>query len=75
MPTTPTAHRIAANVRAEMARRNCTQERLATRLGKSQGYVSRRLVARIPFNTNDLDAIAKALDVPLSDLIGSEAVA
>lgn len=74
MASDTTAQRVVANVRAEMARRRCTQEQLAVSLGKTQQFVSRRLNGRVPFTISELDEIAGALEVPLSNLIG-EAVA
>lgn len=74
MPSNSTAERIAANVRAEMARRCYTQTSLARELNRSQQFVSRRLSGQVAFDVHDLDAIATILGIPLTDLIG-EAVA
>lgn len=74
MPHTPTTQRIAANVRAEMARRQITQSAMSKETGLSQTAISRRLVGSIPFTVNELDRIADILTVPVSHLIG-EAVA
>jgi transcriptional regulator with XRE-family HTH domain len=56
----------AAEVRAEMARQRRSGKQLATQLGWSQMYLSRRLSGRAPFNLDDLAAIAAALGVPVS---------
>ena len=64
-----------ANVRAEIARRGMTQAAISECIGVSQSQLSKRLQGRIPFNVNELAAIASALDVPLSDLIPREPAA
>ncbi len=60
---------VAEAVRVEMARRRTSQRALAETTGLSQSYIGRRLVAEMPFTTDDLALIATALDVPLSSLI------
>lgn len=57
---------IAGEVRAELARRRLTGRKIARALGMSEVYVSRRLTGQVPFNVNDLSAIAELLDVPIS---------
>jgi len=69
MTTTTTANRIAANVRAEMGRRQITQTGLADVLNLSQTAVSRRLSGQVPFNVEELARIAAALNVDLSVLV------
>lgn len=73
MSTTPT-EATGANVRAEMARRKISQTTVAQHLGRSQTAISHRLNGRVPFDINELTAIAQLLGVPLSDLLaGTEA--
>lgn len=55
--------RVAAEVRAEMARRKVTQTALAKALGCSQAAVGRRLMAEVPMDTDDLERIARHLRV------------
>ena len=55
---------VAAEVRAEMARRRLSQTALADMLGEQQWWVSKRLTRSIPFTIEDLDRIAKALELP-----------
>lgn len=64
----------AANVRAEMARKQVRQVRLAERLGISQAAVSRRLNGTKDFTVGELHTVADLLGVPVADLLG-EAVA
>jgi len=64
-----TAKRIAAEVRAEMARQGISQQALALRLGWLQPRVSRRLTdgeTFVPFDTQELAAVAHALGVDVS---------
>lgn len=68
MSTTPSLA-AAANVRAEVARRNITQVQIAAALGLPQSGVSRRMKGTVPFSLDELSAMAALLDVPLSDLL------
>jgi predicted transcriptional regulator len=67
MPTSPTAQ-VAGNVRAEMGRRNVTQMHLAQELGLTQAAVSRRITGKVPFNIEELAAVAVILDVTVAHL-------
>lgn len=60
--------RIAANVRAAMARRRISQLELAKRIFASNTRMSNRLLGRVSFTISELADIATALDVPLSSL-------
>ncbi len=66
------AQRVAQEVRANMARRGRTQSDIATALGISQTAISRRLSGSVPWDVNELELVATALDVPLADLLPSE---
>jgi transcriptional regulator with XRE-family HTH domain len=72
MLTTHT-ERVAATVRAEMARQRITQTQMAERLGMSQVAVSRRLLGQVPFDVEELGRVAEILDLPASVLFGGEA--
>jgi transcriptional regulator with XRE-family HTH domain len=74
MPLSPTSQRVAANVRAEMARKGCSQSALAEKIGRDQHFISRRVLGKVEFTVDELTHVSAALGVPLSDLIG-EAVA
>lgn len=62
--------RIAACVRAEVARRKVPQRDIAARLGITQQAVSRRLSGHVPFAAHELADLADLLDVSVSDLVG-----
>lgn len=64
-----TTRRVASNVRAEMARRNHTQQTLAQAVGKTQQSLSRRLSGQTSFTVDELADIAAALGVNLSALV------
>ncbi len=68
-PTSP-AEQVAATVRAEMARRRVTQTALADVLGMTQTALSRRISGAIPFDVNELHAIAEHLGLPPAALLG-----
>lgn len=61
--------RVAANVRAEMGRRRFTQTKLAGTLGVSQMFLSRRLGGHVPFDLQELERIAAALEIPVELLL------
>lgn len=65
---------VAANVRAEVARRQIRQSAIAEHLGINQQQVSRRLTGVVEFSASELQAIAELLEVPVAALYG-EAVA
>lgn len=64
-------HRVvAATVRAEMARVNITQQRLAEMVGVSQQGISDRLRGKTPFTINEVGILA-----PLFGMIPAELIA
>lgn len=60
---------VAATVRAELARRGLNQWDLAERMGISRGAVSQRLLGHVPFDTDDLAAVAELLDITPSEIL------
>lgn len=64
---------VAAEVRAELGRRDMSWAELARRLGVSEGWTSRRLRVQgaIPFAMDDLDRIAEVLGIEPVELIPS----
>lgn len=65
--------RVAAEVRAEVARQNVTQLELARILEIAQPSVSRRLNGKFPFDTDELDKLAAAFGVPVDRFLLSPA--
>jgi transcriptional regulator with XRE-family HTH domain len=63
------ADRVAAEVRAHLARRQFTGTGLASALGKSEMYVSRRLRGEVPFDLVDIEQAAQYLGVAVADLL------
>ena len=61
--------RVAAEVRAWMARRGVRQETLAIQMGLSQSALSMRLRGRTRWTINDLAAVSEALDVQMATLL------
>lgn len=64
---------VAAEVRAEMARQHKSQTTLALDLGVSQAFLSRRLSGGVPFDIDELDRIARVLEVPVTRFLCEEA--
>ena len=57
---------IAAEVRAWLGRRNRRQSNVAAELGWTEAYLSRRLTGVVAFSTDDLEAVAGVLNVPVA---------
>lgn len=64
--------RVAAEVRAEMARRRMTQRQLAEIMGISQPQVMQRLTGKLGFRLAELEHLAKALDVPVARFLPAD---
>lgn len=58
-----------------MARRKISQATVARHLGMSQPAVYRRLAGVVPFDVNELQAVADLLEVPTSTLLADEPTA
>lgn len=67
--------RVAANVRAEVGRRQITQAAVAEVLGKSQQTASKKLRGQVAFDVDELEALAQHFGVPVAALVGEAAVA
>lgn len=66
---------VAAEVRAQLARRQLTGAALAAAIGRSEMYVSRRLRGDVPFDLVDVEQAAEFLGVAIADLLRSPASA
>ena len=74
--TTPTAQRIAENVRVELARKGISQVDLATHIfgvysAKTRNQTSRRVRGEVPFTADELAAVAEFIGVPVTDLLAA----
>ena len=73
MPTTtpplPTREIFARNLRRARRMKDLSQEALAFEAGITRGYLSRVERAAVNVSIDNLDALAKAVRVPLRDLI------
>lgn len=58
---------VAGELRALLARRRISNRWVATQLGWSETYLSRRLTGAVPFNVDDLGELARLLDVAVAD--------
>ena len=58
---------VAAEVRSWMGRRNRSGRNVAQELGWTEIYLSRRLTGKVPFDVDDLDALAGLLGVPVTE--------
>lgn len=61
---------VAANIRAELARRRIRQHAVASALGLNQQQVSRRLNGVVEFSATELRNLAQLLEVPVGALLG-----
>ena len=60
---------FATEVRVALARKNRSAAWLAREAGKPQAWISARLTGRIALDVDDLELIAKTLDVSLGELL------
>jgi hypothetical protein len=60
---------VATEVRVAMVRHDYTQDSLAHALGMSTNWLGARLTLHKPFNTDELAALSRVLDVPLPMLL------
>lgn len=65
----------AANVRAELARRNMSRAQLARLIDENDMWVSRRLSGTTAITVEDFVRIAAALNVPAAELLPEAGVA
>jgi transcriptional regulator with XRE-family HTH domain len=66
---TPFGQLVAGEVRAQLARRNLTGRAFAKLIDKEQSWVSRRLQGLTAITMDDLDLIARALDMTAVELL------
>lgn len=60
---------LAAEVRAELARRQITGRQLARLVGESPAWAARRLAGGTAIDADDVQRIASAINVPISQLL------
>jgi transcriptional regulator with XRE-family HTH domain len=59
---------VIAEIKAEMARQDISQGELGRRVGTSQTWVSKRLTHTVPLRAQEIEQIADALGVSISQL-------
>lgn len=82
-PEPPQAGKLASvishNVRRLMDQRRVSQQELANAVGLPQSSISKRLRGAVPWDADDLEAVAIAFTVPVTELVlpqdGQEVVA
>lgn len=60
---------VGKEIKVLLLRNDISGRQLAAKLGVSQTWLSSRLAGTTPIDLNDLEAIAKALNVPVQDLL------
>ena len=63
------ADSVAAEVRAHLGRRRLTAMALASAIGKSEMYVSRRIRGEVAFDLIDVEQVAQFLGIAVADLM------
>lgn len=66
---------VAEEVRALMARRRMSGVQVAKAIGRSQAYMWRRLSGETAFDIDDLEALARVLDVDVTSLFPTQMTA
>jgi predicted transcriptional regulator len=64
---------VTAKVRATIAELGISGVELSRRLGVTQSYMARRLSGDVPWRVGELDAVAQALGVPVTQFLASAA--
>ncbi len=67
--------RVAGEVRAELARQRMSQADLASRVGVSQVFISRRLTGAVSFSVKELERVAEALKVDVAQFLAVDGAA
>lgn len=65
----PFARAISGEIRASMARKRVSGAQLATGVGRSQSYISKRLRGDAAFSANDVEDICRVLNEDLLELL------
>lgn len=60
---------VAAEIRAEIARQGVSRRRLSLDLGFAPSYLDRRLKGATPFRLDELESVARRLDVSVPTLL------
>ena len=60
---------VAAEIRAQLARRRLSGRQAALMLGWTSPYLSRRLTGEVAFDVADLEALAELLSVPVASFL------
>lgn len=68
-----TRARVAATVRAEIARAGARRAEIATAAGLSYQALARRLSGDVAFDVDELAAVAQQLSIPVAQLLGEDA--
>ena len=64
--------RVAATVRAELARQRIPSRRVREALDMGRSSLSRRLTGETPFDVNEIVALARLLELPTAVLLGED---
>ena len=57
------AQHVAAELRAQKARRRLSDVEIARRLGVGETWVGRRMTGRVPITLDDLDELCEVLEI------------
>ncbi|UVS81807.1 helix-turn-helix transcriptional regulator [Actinokineospora sp. UTMC 2448] len=66
-PADSLSAQVAEEVRALLARRRTTANKVRQQLGWTQSYISRRMNGTTPFDVEDLAQLAALFQVPVTD--------
>lgn len=72
MATNPTAQRVAAEVRANLARLRISRQSFADSLDMSLSAATRRLNGDVPFTVDEIYRAAEVLDIAPTSLLPGE---
>ena len=60
---------VSTEIRAELRRQSVSQRELARRVGWAQSKLWKRLHGQVLYRTDEIERIARALDIPYEQLV------
>ena len=60
---------VSDEIRAELDRQSVSQRELARRVGWRQSQLWKRLHGHVPYRTDEIERLARALDIPYEQLV------
>ena len=66
---------VSTEIRAELRRQSVSQRELARRVGWAQSQLWKRLRGQVPYRSDEIERIARALEIPVDQLVSPRTLA